>query len=322
MRFAVIPWVRSRSAKVPNIGRDIGPLLSALRTHLRAGGYDVIGHLHGKRTVEVGGGIGDRGATICSAPCSATTTLTAHLVDLCVESGGRARFCRGPALHRLDQEQALCRTSRRQDDAPPGAAGLSRCSRSARCFGRGPRFSSRSGASTWMRRLSTRAVAVRRLDASRDRAFGACGLRGRRALVVHGASQSSRMVTRIAGAIPRETMPRIRRFTACDASFSARPDFWASSVEFALRPRRRRSGIWAHLGRRQSARRARALDERAFFGSVVSCARRRRSGGRVSSPELLDSGELESCAGRRPDGQRISPRSSCWISVEPPAYAR
>ncbi len=45
---------------VSNRGRDIGPFLSDAGRHLRAGEYDVVGHLHGKRSLEVGGGLGDR----------------------------------------------------------------------------------------------------------------------------------------------------------------------------------------------------------------------------------------------------------------------
>ena len=50
-----------RIIEVQNRGRDIGPLLTtAVRTHLRSGRYDVIGHLHGKRSVSVDRVVGDR----------------------------------------------------------------------------------------------------------------------------------------------------------------------------------------------------------------------------------------------------------------------
>ena len=44
---------------VPNRGRDIGPFLSDAGRLLRDG-YDVVGHLHGKRSLEAGLGLGDR----------------------------------------------------------------------------------------------------------------------------------------------------------------------------------------------------------------------------------------------------------------------
>jgi glycosyltransferase involved in cell wall biosynthesis len=49
-----------RVLDVPNRGRDIGPLLATAKVHLRAGGYDVIGHLHGKRSVDVDAAMGSR----------------------------------------------------------------------------------------------------------------------------------------------------------------------------------------------------------------------------------------------------------------------
>jgi lipopolysaccharide biosynthesis protein len=37
----------------PNKGRDIGPFMTALRSPLAGGGYDLIGHLHGKKSLAV-----------------------------------------------------------------------------------------------------------------------------------------------------------------------------------------------------------------------------------------------------------------------------
>jgi hypothetical protein len=47
-----------RTFLVPNRGRDIGPLLVDLRESLD--GYDIVGHLHGKRSVDIGEGVGTR----------------------------------------------------------------------------------------------------------------------------------------------------------------------------------------------------------------------------------------------------------------------
>jgi glycosyltransferase involved in cell wall biosynthesis len=49
--------------QVPNRGRDIGPLLTQLKDRLSTGGYDVVGHLHGKRSLTLNAGVGDRWRT-------------------------------------------------------------------------------------------------------------------------------------------------------------------------------------------------------------------------------------------------------------------
>ncbi len=45
---------------VPNRGRDIGPFLTEVGGLVRGGGYDVVGHLHGKRSLGVDPVMGDR----------------------------------------------------------------------------------------------------------------------------------------------------------------------------------------------------------------------------------------------------------------------
>lgn len=45
---------------VANRGRDLGPMLTTMPDLLGTGRYDVIGHLHGKRSLDVGSEIGDR----------------------------------------------------------------------------------------------------------------------------------------------------------------------------------------------------------------------------------------------------------------------
>jgi lipopolysaccharide biosynthesis protein len=49
--------------QTPNRGRDIGPLLTSLEMPLSAGDYDVVGHLHGKRSLAVDAAMGDRWRT-------------------------------------------------------------------------------------------------------------------------------------------------------------------------------------------------------------------------------------------------------------------
>jgi hypothetical protein len=49
--------------EVENRGRDIGPFLTHLSEPLGRGGYDVIGHLHGKRSLAVDEAMGDRWRT-------------------------------------------------------------------------------------------------------------------------------------------------------------------------------------------------------------------------------------------------------------------
>lgn len=57
---------RVRVIEVPNRGRDIGPLLCGLKSYLRSGDYDVIGHLHGKRSAATDSDMGNRWRTFLS----------------------------------------------------------------------------------------------------------------------------------------------------------------------------------------------------------------------------------------------------------------
>lgn len=50
----------TRLVVVPNRGRDIGPFLTEVGAVVQAGQYDVVGHLHGKRSLAVDAGLGDR----------------------------------------------------------------------------------------------------------------------------------------------------------------------------------------------------------------------------------------------------------------------
>ncbi len=49
-----------RIVVVPNRGRDIGPFLTEVGPLVQEGAYDVIGHLHGKRSLAVDAALGDR----------------------------------------------------------------------------------------------------------------------------------------------------------------------------------------------------------------------------------------------------------------------
>ena len=49
----------ARTIVVPNRGRDIGPFLTEVGPLVQAGEYDVIGHLHGKRSLAVDAALGD-----------------------------------------------------------------------------------------------------------------------------------------------------------------------------------------------------------------------------------------------------------------------
>jgi lipopolysaccharide biosynthesis protein len=49
---------RAKIVTVPNRGRDIGPMLTALSAELN--GYDVVAHLHGKRSPHAQTGVGER----------------------------------------------------------------------------------------------------------------------------------------------------------------------------------------------------------------------------------------------------------------------
>ena len=50
----------ARVVVVPNRGRDIGPFLTEVGPLVQGRGYDVVGHLHGKRSLAVDGAMGDR----------------------------------------------------------------------------------------------------------------------------------------------------------------------------------------------------------------------------------------------------------------------
>lgn len=50
----------TRFVVVPNRGRDIGPFLTEVGDIVQAGRYDVVGHLHGKRSLAVEAALGDR----------------------------------------------------------------------------------------------------------------------------------------------------------------------------------------------------------------------------------------------------------------------
>ena len=63
---------------VPNRGRDMGPLLTSLKDVLRGGAYDVIGHLHGKKSL-----------TAYDEPRSTGDRSRDHVVDLLIGDGRR-----------------------------------------------------------------------------------------------------------------------------------------------------------------------------------------------------------------------------------------
>ena len=50
----------TRYLVTPNRGRDIGPFLTEVGRLVGAGEYDVVGHLHGKRSLAIDAGVGDR----------------------------------------------------------------------------------------------------------------------------------------------------------------------------------------------------------------------------------------------------------------------
>jgi glycosyltransferase involved in cell wall biosynthesis len=49
-----------RLVVVPNRGRDIGPFLSMVGPLVQGGAYDIVGHLHGKRSLAIDASMGDR----------------------------------------------------------------------------------------------------------------------------------------------------------------------------------------------------------------------------------------------------------------------
>ncbi|WP_375381767.1 rhamnan synthesis F family protein [uncultured Sphingomonas sp.] len=63
---------------VPNRGRDMGPLMTSIRDVLREGGYEVIGHLHGKKSL-----------TAYNEPTSTGDRWREHMVGLLMGDGRR-----------------------------------------------------------------------------------------------------------------------------------------------------------------------------------------------------------------------------------------
>jgi hypothetical protein len=61
---------------VPNRGRDIGPFLTSLREPLARGNYDIVGHLHAKRSLAVDPQMGDRWRTYLLDTLLGDTFLT------------------------------------------------------------------------------------------------------------------------------------------------------------------------------------------------------------------------------------------------------
>ncbi|WP_174296820.1 rhamnan synthesis F family protein [Sphingomonas bacterium] len=63
---------------LPNRGRDMGPLMTGIRDVLRDGGYEVIGHLHGKK-----------GLTVLNEPTDTGNRWREHMVGLLMGDGRR-----------------------------------------------------------------------------------------------------------------------------------------------------------------------------------------------------------------------------------------
>lgn len=67
--------------RVPNRGRDIGPLLSCLEAPIAEGGYGLVGHLHSKRSLDIDEAMGERWRHYLLGTLLGSDTL-AHLFKL------------------------------------------------------------------------------------------------------------------------------------------------------------------------------------------------------------------------------------------------
>ena len=70
---------------MPNLGRDIGPLLTGFGEEIASGGYDLWGHVHGKKSAWSDPGIGDAFGRSCGTissaaniPCSTLLPAPSH----------------------------------------------------------------------------------------------------------------------------------------------------------------------------------------------------------------------------------------------------
>ncbi|WP_177218422.1 rhamnan synthesis F family protein [Caulobacter sp. UNC279MFTsu5.1] len=66
----------------PNLGRDIGPFMTTIGDAVLAGGYAVIGHLHGKKSLAAGGSLGDRWRTYLLDTLLGTPAEIAQIFDM------------------------------------------------------------------------------------------------------------------------------------------------------------------------------------------------------------------------------------------------
>lgn len=66
----------------PNRGRDIGPFMTAVGDLVLSGGYGVVGHLHGKKSLAVSGGMGDRWRTYLLDTLLGSPAEVAQILDM------------------------------------------------------------------------------------------------------------------------------------------------------------------------------------------------------------------------------------------------
>lgn len=67
---------------VPNLGRDVGPMIKVLQTHAISDRYDLFGHFHGKKTVLAPGNIGEAWREFLLGTLIGTHGTTTSLLEL------------------------------------------------------------------------------------------------------------------------------------------------------------------------------------------------------------------------------------------------
>jgi len=180
----------TRYLVAPNRGRDIGPFLTEVERLAGAGEYDVVGHLHGKRSLAVDAVLGDR--------------WRSYLLDTLLDGEALSLFEREPGLGLVFAEDRHCVGWSKNWDAaaaacrPDGAgayvAGLADLPDWHHVLGPAGRLGAALGPGPWPGGFPGRACPLRRDGTARLGTHAARGLRVDGAWLVHGVPRGHGLV--------------------------------------------------------------------------------------------------------------------------------